>query len=166
MRGVADRRVGEAFSSANYERARGMRIVGILGVGIYKKAIGQHRFRRFQPEQVSNSICAPLPSRNSERVLGLSTAVGVGPDHLDIVALQHGPCAAAERRGVRRRGLPAHGGKGSASEVALLWAMILATHSGGDRLDIGPRPTRQPQIRTGSHDGGRVGNGGDPRMMR
>jgi hypothetical protein len=110
--------------------------VGVLDLG----GVGEHRFRRFQPDP-GHRLAKQRP------VLGHVDRLGVGADHFHAVAFQH--AHAPQRQGGVERGLAAHGRQ---QRVGTLLGDDLGHHLRRDRLDIGG----VGQLRVG-HDGGRIG---------
>src|SRR5690606_29266176 len=89
---------------------------------------------------------AASSARTETQVLGLVDDLGLGPDHLDAVFLQH-PGGVQRQGGVQSR-LPAHGRQ---QGVGTLLLDDLLDHFRRDRLDVGG----VGQFRVG-HDRGRV----------
>ncbi len=110
------------------------RVLGLV------QGVGDAGAGALQPDRV-HGVAELLP------VLGLVDDLGPRADHLDPVLGQH----ALALEGQRRRSAPSGRPWSATARPASPCAMILATISGGDRLDVG----RVGHVRVG-HDRGRV----------
>ncbi len=114
---ACQRRVAGIFGACSLER----RAVAGLVVLLDRGGVGEHRFRRFQPDAVHRLA-------EQRAVLGLVDGGAIGADHLDIVAVEHAH-ALERQRGVER-GLAAHGRQQRFRGVGPLLGDDLATTSG------------------------------------